>query len=303
MINDIFNFRRINDRLATGGQPVAAQFQSIRDAGCEVIINLALPTSDNALPDEGRIVTALGMSYLHIPVDFKQPTAQDYRAFSRAMDAFSDRPIFVHCAANMRVSAFIFLYRILRHGISPVEAERDLRAIWQPDEVWSRFIEDQLNIVTVSAADPVGAVAQKLIQDLCSEMSARYGSPPSPFSPSEAASPRTVFLIASSRAVPAGCGALRQIDQETAEIKRMYVAPASRRQGIARRILSDLERHATDFGYRAVRLETGVRQPEAQSLYESLGYRRIPSFGPYAANSSSVCFEKILPTPASPANG
>ena len=146
----------------------------------------------------------------------------------------------------------------------------------------------------IEPADPVGEIARQLIQDLCAEMSGRYGTAPSPFSSSEAAAERTVFLVARLDGQPVGCGALRRIDDDTAEIKRMYVAPAGRRQGIARLILVELERHAAGFGYRAIRLETGVRQPEAQLLYEALGYQRIAAFGPYAGNPTSVCFEKKL---------
>ena len=60
------------------------------------------------------------------------------------MEAFDGRRVFVHCAANMRVSAFVFLYRVLRQRVPPSEAECDLHAIWQPDGVWSRFIQNQL---------------------------------------------------------------------------------------------------------------------------------------------------------------
>jgi protein tyrosine phosphatase (PTP) superfamily phosphohydrolase (DUF442 family) len=144
MLSEIYNFRAIGDRLGTAGQPTEGQLRMVREAGFEAVINLALPTSDNALANEGSVVTGLGMSYVHIPVDFKAPTAQDFRAFCRVMEAFDDRPVFVHCAANMRVSAFVFLHRVLRQRIALLEAERDLRAIWQPDEVWSRFIQGQL---------------------------------------------------------------------------------------------------------------------------------------------------------------
>lgn len=143
-LTDIYNFRAVGERLGTAGQPTPAQFPMVRDAGFKTVINLALLTSDNALPDEGSIVTGLGMSYVHIPVNFQAPTAQDFQAFCRVMDAFADRPVFVHCAANMRVSAFVFLYRVLHQGVAAPEAERDLRAIWQPDEVWSQFIQSQL---------------------------------------------------------------------------------------------------------------------------------------------------------------
>jgi protein tyrosine phosphatase (PTP) superfamily phosphohydrolase (DUF442 family) len=144
MLSEIYNFRALDNRLGTAGQPTEEQFRAIREAGFEAVINLALPTSDNALAHEGSVVTGLGMSYVHIPVDFKAPTAQDFRAFCRVMEAFEGRRVFVHCAANMRVSAFVFLYRVLHQHVSPSEARRDLLAIWQPDEVWSRFIQKQL---------------------------------------------------------------------------------------------------------------------------------------------------------------
>jgi protein tyrosine phosphatase (PTP) superfamily phosphohydrolase (DUF442 family) len=143
-LSAIYGFHGVGDRLGTGGQPTQPQFQVIRASGFETVINLALPTSDNAIANEGGVVTGLGMSYVHIPVDFKAPTSQDFRAFCRVMAAFDDRPVFVHCAANMRVSAFVFLYRVLIQRVAVSEAERDLHAVWQPDEVWSRFIRDEL---------------------------------------------------------------------------------------------------------------------------------------------------------------
>jgi len=143
-LSEIYSFRAVGDRLGTAGQPTQTQFQTVRENGFEAVINLALPTSDNAIPNEGSVVTSLGMSYVHIPVDFKAPMSQDFRAFCRVMAAFDDRPVFVHCAANMRVSAFVFLYRVLFQRVAVPEAERDLHAVWQPDEIWSRFIRDEL---------------------------------------------------------------------------------------------------------------------------------------------------------------
>src|SRR5947208_13249483 len=113
-LSEIYNFRAIGERLGTAGQPSEEEFKSVREAGFDAVINLALPTSDNALAHEGSVVTGLGMAYVHIPVDFQAPTPQDFRAFCRVMEAFGDRRVFVHCAANKRVSAFVFLYRVLR---------------------------------------------------------------------------------------------------------------------------------------------------------------------------------------------
>ena len=143
-LSEIYSFRAVGDRLGTAGQPTESQFRAIREAGFDAVINLALPTSDNALAHEGSVVTGLGMSYVHIPVDFKEPTSRDFRAFCRVLEAFDGQRVFVHCAANMRVSAFVFLYRVLHQRVPLSDAERDLHAIWQPDEVWSRFIQNQL---------------------------------------------------------------------------------------------------------------------------------------------------------------
>ena len=141
---DIKSYRAIGPRLGTAGHPTPSQFAAVRAAGFEAVINLAVPTSQNALADEGSIVAALGMSYVHIPVDFKAPTSQDFDTFCHMLRAFGDRRVFVHCAHNMRVSAFVFLYRVLREGVAPAAAEPDLHAIWQPDAVWSRFMAAEL---------------------------------------------------------------------------------------------------------------------------------------------------------------
>ncbi len=143
-LSDIRNFHPIGERIGTAGQPARDQFALIRQAGFDVVINLALPTSTDALPDEGSIVTSHGMAYLHIPVDFATPAPAHFRLFCQAMDGFSGQRVFVHCVANKRVSAFLYLYRILRQGVALDDAARDLTTIWEPDPAWARFIEDQL---------------------------------------------------------------------------------------------------------------------------------------------------------------
>jgi ribosomal protein S18 acetylase RimI-like enzyme len=74
----------------------------------------------------------------------------------------------------------------------------------------------------------------------------------------------------------------------------MYVAPDCRGRGFAGAVLAELERRAKVMGYAAVRLETGVRQPEAQRVYDRAGYVRIPRFGIYVHDDRSICFEKHL---------
>lgn len=142
-LNHILNFLRIDDRLATSGMPKPDDFAALRQAGFDVVINLALPTSDNALPNEGELVSAQGMTYVHIPVKFDTPQPADFERFTRVMDACAGQGVFVHCALNLRVSAFVFLHR-LRHGADRATAESDLTEIWKPDGVWRGFVNAQL---------------------------------------------------------------------------------------------------------------------------------------------------------------
>lgn len=90
------------------------------------------------------------------------------------------------------------------------------------------------------------------------------------------------------------CGGIRRFDAQTAEVKRMFVEPQARRSGLGRTILGHLETKARELGYRLIRLETGLRQPEAIGLYEQAGYQRIATYGEFKDSPLSVCFEKEL---------
>lgn len=92
------------------------------------------------------------------------------------------------------------------------------------------------------------------------------------------------------------CGVLRPLEPGVGEIKRMFVDNANRRQGLARRILGELEALAPKLGFSLIRLETGTRQPEAIALYQGSGYQPIDAYGEYVGDRFSVCFEKHLGT-------
>jgi len=101
-------------------------------------------------------------------------------------------------------------------------------------------------------------------------------------------------VVAYSGNGPVGCGALRELESGVGEIRRMFVLPEARRLGVAGLMLEALEARGRALGYSAVRLGSGVRQPEAVALYESCGYRRIPLFGEYECADLCVCYEKAL---------
>lgn len=137
----IYNFRRIDSRITTSGQPTEAQLGDIAALGVTHVINLGLHTHEKALPDETASVAGLGMEYIHIPVAFDAPTEQDFAAFCTAMAAI-DTPVHVHCIVNMRVSAFFYRYRRDILGLDEASARSAMDSIWQPGGVWATFIGD-----------------------------------------------------------------------------------------------------------------------------------------------------------------
>lgn len=141
-LEKIYNFIKISDTLATSGQPTEAQMGEIAAAGYEVVINLALPTSDNALKDEAGTVRALGMDYHNIPVVWEAPKVNDFEQFVLLMDSLAGKKVFLHCAANYRASMFTALYAEKRWGWTRAQADAHIRRIWEPDEVWKKFIEE-----------------------------------------------------------------------------------------------------------------------------------------------------------------
>jgi putative acetyltransferase len=148
------------------------------------------------------------------------------------------------------------------------------------------------SIARVAASSPEAAT---LLGELDAELLRRYPRTSiHGFHAGDAEDPRTVFLVARHAGSTVACGAIRWLEPGVCEVKRMYVRPEHRGRGLGRRILAALESTARDQGASVVRLETGVRQPEAIALCRAAGYREIPAFGEYASDPSSVCFEKAL---------
>jgi protein tyrosine phosphatase (PTP) superfamily phosphohydrolase (DUF442 family) len=143
-LSAITNFLQLTERIGSAGQPTPDQFDLIKEAGYQAVINLAMPTSTNALPNEGSLVTRLGMSYFHIPVVWEHPQIDDFSQFLGVMQVLQEKKVFVHCALNMRASCFLFLYRVLQQKTPQDKAREAMGHIWQPDETWQRFITQVL---------------------------------------------------------------------------------------------------------------------------------------------------------------
>lgn len=143
---DIFAWRRVDDRLTSSGQPSEAQLAALRALGVDHVINLGLHTHERALPDEASSVTALGMTYTHIPVAFDAPTEADFAYFCAVMAAAGDAVVHVHCIINARVSAFLYRYRRDVLQRDEAEARQVMDSVWQPGGVWAAFIGDDASV-------------------------------------------------------------------------------------------------------------------------------------------------------------
>jgi GNAT superfamily N-acetyltransferase len=151
--------------------------------------------------------------------------------------------------------------------------------------------------MTIQQADILSPTALALIQALNAELLGRYPEENANhfrLDAEEVAEGHGAFLIAFRDGTPVGCGALRRIEAWTGEIKRMYVSPAERGRGFGRALLDALEVEAHALGLRRLVLETGVRQPDAISVYERAGFTRIGPFGEYEDSALSVFMAKEL---------
>jgi len=140
-MNHIKNYVKVSDDIATSGQPGREDFAGIAGVGYQAVVNLGTGTSPDALPDEAEAVTGAGMAYHHIPVVWTSPRLSDLDSFFSVMDSLRGRKVWVHCVVNKRVTAFMYLYSLLRRGLPEEEARAPMDAVWKPDEVWRAFIE------------------------------------------------------------------------------------------------------------------------------------------------------------------
>jgi protein tyrosine phosphatase (PTP) superfamily phosphohydrolase (DUF442 family) len=141
-LKKIFNYYKVPDLFDTSGQPNNKQLISIANGGYEAVINLAPNTTiEGRIINEEAILKSNNITYIHIPVDFNNPLDEDFNKFVAALEQNKHKKIWVHCAANMRVSAFVFKYRRDILGLSQKNIERDLKAVWIPNKTWGSFLE------------------------------------------------------------------------------------------------------------------------------------------------------------------
>ena len=144
-LEHIINYCKVSDTISTAGQPTRSELELLSKKGFETVVNIAMDDSDGAILEEEAILTGYGLEYYHIPVVWENPQQYQLGQFFDLMDTKKEEKIFVHCAKNYRVSAFMYLYYILRLGLDEKHAKGVMLPDWNPDQTWTDFIQTALN--------------------------------------------------------------------------------------------------------------------------------------------------------------
>lgn len=141
-VETIINYYELSDGLVSSGQPTPEEFEALRDAGYQLIVNLVPTDASMALANEQEIVENLGMEYIHIPVIWDSPQVGDVEKFFSVMQNNRDKKMFLHCEVNYRASSFLYVYRRKFLGVDEKTARQDLQWVWAPNPTWTKFIKD-----------------------------------------------------------------------------------------------------------------------------------------------------------------
>lgn len=120
-IKDVRALQQQAPQILSSGLPSEQQFEKLKQAGVDVVINLMPDSSKDAHPNERKLVTQAGMDYVYIPVDWENPKVEEVEAFFTAMDLHKGKNVLVHCLANYRASAFTYLYQLKQGQKSEIE--------------------------------------------------------------------------------------------------------------------------------------------------------------------------------------
>lgn len=148
-MNQILNYLCVSDTISSSGQPKSEDFSKIHNAGFQLVINLAMPSSDKLFAKEAQIILDLGMFYFRIAVPFDNPKPMHLRSFFSLMRLFEGKKCWIHCSKNYRVSAFLYQYFRLVLGYNKEKCSHVLLDSWLPNEIWSRYMQLEIQDIGV----------------------------------------------------------------------------------------------------------------------------------------------------------
>lgn len=149
-------------------------------------------------------------------------------------------------------------------------------------------------MITIKRTNSDNLDFQTLVRELDKELTIRDGDEHDYYAQFNKIDAIKHVVVAYENDEAVGCGAIKSFDENSMEVKRMFVPETQRSKGIATLVLRELERWASELGFAKCVLETGYKQPEAIRLYEKNGYSQIPNYGQYVGMDNSICFEKKL---------
>lgn len=135
---------QVFDWLWTSGHLSEDDIAELPGYGIKHLINLAPPNASLVLPREAELVSGLGINYFQLPVTWTQPEPEKLSTFIKLLSGLEGENTWIHCVKNMRVSTFVYLYRKLHLQESDETARFPMQQVWQPDEVWTKFIAQAL---------------------------------------------------------------------------------------------------------------------------------------------------------------
>lgn len=140
-LSQIPSFSLVHEHLFSSAQPSGEQLQQIKEYGCSTVINLATSKSDNYLAKQDQICLDLGLNYIHIPIDWDMPCAEQCLLILDLIDHLVQNEIvWLHCAKNKRVSSLMYLYRQFYMNMDLPTAQELLHQVWEPNETWTGLI-------------------------------------------------------------------------------------------------------------------------------------------------------------------
>lgn len=149
-------------------------------------------------------------------------------------------------------------------------------------------------MITIERTNSDNTDFQSLVRELDKELAIRDGEEHGFYAQFNKIDAIKYVVVVYENKVAVGCGAIKSFDENSMEVKRMFVPLENRGKGVASIVLKELETWANELGFPKCVLETGLKQPEAIRLYEKNGYAKIPNYGQYIGMDNSICFEKVL---------
>lgn len=140
-MSSINRFRQETPSLATAAQPTEAHFDWLKAEGYEAVINISTPTAKNFVHDEPRMVMEKGMTYVHAPVDCSALTPEHYRLVSGVLKSMAGKKVLLHCAGNVKASAFAHIFRVKELGHDPHSLRSELRQREWHEPKWYTYFD------------------------------------------------------------------------------------------------------------------------------------------------------------------